>query len=71
MINYTERIGLLMADIVARVPTLSFIDMIKRAGLRASRPQRRRRPVRHLPLRLACHRASPAITTGAIAAPAR
>jgi len=27
MINYTERIGQLMADIVARVPTLSFIDM--------------------------------------------
>lgn len=27
MINYTERITLLMADIVARVPTLSFIDL--------------------------------------------
>jgi hypothetical protein len=27
MINYTERIGLLMADVVARVPTLSFLDM--------------------------------------------
>lgn len=27
MINYTERLALLMADIVARVPTLSFIDM--------------------------------------------
>ena len=27
MINYTERIGQLMADVVARVPTLSFIDM--------------------------------------------
>ena len=27
MINYTERIGQLMADIVARVPTLSFLDM--------------------------------------------
>ena len=27
MINYTERIALLMEDIVARVPTLSFIDM--------------------------------------------
>jgi hypothetical protein len=27
MINYTERIGRLMADVVARVPTLSFIDM--------------------------------------------
>jgi hypothetical protein len=26
MINYTERVGQLMADIVARVPTLSFID---------------------------------------------
>jgi hypothetical protein len=29
MINYTERISLLMEDIVARVPTLSFIDMSK------------------------------------------
>ena len=27
MINYTERIALLMEDLVARVPTLSFIDM--------------------------------------------
>jgi hypothetical protein len=27
MINYTERIGQLMADIVARVPTLSFLDV--------------------------------------------
>src|SRR5687767_2367063 len=27
MINYTERLSLLMQDIVARVPTLSFIDM--------------------------------------------
>jgi len=26
MINYTERLMLLMQDIVARVPTLSFID---------------------------------------------
>ena len=29
MINYTERLSLLMQDIVARVPTLSFIDMSK------------------------------------------
>ena len=29
MINYTERLSLLMQDIVARVPTLSFIDMRK------------------------------------------
>jgi len=29
MINYTERISLLMEDIVSRVPTLSFIDMSK------------------------------------------
>ena len=29
MINYTERITLLMEDIVARVPTLSFIDTSK------------------------------------------
>jgi hypothetical protein len=29
MINYTERLSLLMQDIVARVPTLSFIDMNK------------------------------------------
>jgi hypothetical protein len=27
MINYTERVSLLMEDIVGRVPTLSFIDM--------------------------------------------
>ena len=27
MINYTDRISLLMEDVVARVPTLSFIDM--------------------------------------------
>ena len=27
MINYTERLSLLMQDIVERVPTLSFIDM--------------------------------------------
>jgi len=27
MINYTERLTALMADIVARVPALSFIDM--------------------------------------------
>jgi hypothetical protein len=29
MINYTERISQLMADVVSRVPTLSFIDMSK------------------------------------------
>ncbi len=29
MINYTERLSLLMEDIVGRVPTLSFIDMSK------------------------------------------
>jgi hypothetical protein len=29
MINYTERLSGLMSDIVARVPTLSFIDMSK------------------------------------------
>ena len=29
MINYTERISLLMEDIASRVPTLSFIDMSK------------------------------------------
>jgi hypothetical protein len=29
MINYTEHLSLLMQDIVARVPTLSFIDMSK------------------------------------------
>jgi hypothetical protein len=27
MFNYTERLARLMEDIVARVPTLSFIDM--------------------------------------------
>ena len=29
MVNYTERISLLMADVVQRVPTLSFIDVSK------------------------------------------
>jgi hypothetical protein len=29
MVNYTEQISLLMADVVRRVPTLSFIDMSK------------------------------------------
>jgi hypothetical protein len=29
MLNYTERISLLMEDVVRRVPTLSFIDMSK------------------------------------------
>jgi hypothetical protein len=29
MLNYTERISLLMEDVVSRVPTLSFIDMGK------------------------------------------
>jgi hypothetical protein len=29
MVNYTDRISLLMADVVQRVPTLSFIDMSK------------------------------------------
>jgi hypothetical protein len=29
MINYTERISLLMEDVVSRVPTLSFVDMSK------------------------------------------
>src|SRR5688500_13285026 len=29
MINYTDRLHALMTDIVARVPTLSFIDMNK------------------------------------------
>ena len=27
MINYTDRLALLMQDVVSRVPTLSFIDM--------------------------------------------
>ena len=39
-----------MQDVVARVPTLSFIDMARRAGVRAARPVERRRRVRHLPL---------------------
>ena len=38
MINYTERLAGLMADIVARVPTLSFIDM--RRTLVFARPGR-------------------------------
>ena len=34
MINYTERLALLMQDIVSRVPTLSFIDMADVLGKR-------------------------------------
>ena len=50
MINYTERLTLLMQDIVSRVQTLSFIDVARRAGVRAVRTVERRRRVRHLPL---------------------
>ena len=50
MINYTERLTLLMQDIVSRVPTLSFIDMRGCAGVRAVGPIGRRRRVRDLPL---------------------
>ena len=45
MINYTERLTLLMRDIVARVPTLSFIDLAD-VLVFARRPIRRRRRVR-------------------------
>ena len=40
MINYTERLTLLMQDIVSRVPTLSFIDIARRARVRAVRAAR-------------------------------
>ena len=50
MINYTERLTLLMQDIVTRVEALSFIDMARRARVRAAGPHARRRRVRHLPL---------------------
>ena len=50
MINYTERLTLLMQDVVSRVPTLSFIDIARRARVRARRPLERRRRVRDLPL---------------------
>ena len=67
MINYTERLTLLMQDIVRRVPTLSFIDIARRARVRARRPIERRGRVRDLPLPHACRRASRATTSGAIA----
>ena len=65
MINYTERIDQLMADVVVRVPTLSFIDMSRvlvfaRAG--RSDAEGPTPPATASPF----HRASPAITTGAI-----
>ena len=46
MINYTDHLFLLMKDIVARVPTLSFIDMKRVLVLRAraARPPRARTP---------------------------
>ena len=50
MMNYTEALTILMQDIVARVPTLSFIDIARRARLRAVRALACRRRVRHVPL---------------------
>ena len=41
-----------MADVVARVPTLSFIDMSRVLVFATSRAERRRRAVRHVPLRV-------------------
>jgi len=38
MINYTERIALLMADVVNRTPLLSFIDLSEGSRLRQIRP---------------------------------
>ena len=45
MINYTERLARLMQDIVVRVPTLNFIDIGRRVGVRQARTIEGRRPV--------------------------
>ena len=50
MINYTERISVLMRDIVARVPAAVLHRPRRTAGLRAVRPVGRRGRLRHLPL---------------------
>jgi hypothetical protein len=70
MVNYTERISLLMAEVVQRVPTLSFIDMSKvlvfaRPGPQAA-PRARMRPA----IASAFRRASRATTSGATVAAA-
>ena len=69
MINYTERLTLLMQDVVTRVEALSFIDMadvlvFARQG--RTTPKARSRPA----TASRCRRASPATTSGAIATPA-
>ena len=62
MINYTDHLFLLMKDIVARVPTLSFIDMKRVLALRAGRTTAEGTRA----TASACRQASP-VTTGAIA----
>ena len=56
-----------MQDIVARVPTLSFIDIGRRARLRARRAARTPRARSPPATASRCRRASRAITSGAIA----
>jgi hypothetical protein len=70
MINYTERIGQLMADIVARVPTLSFLDC---HACLSSRALDEVTPKALTPPATAsrCRRANLGITTGATDAQAR
>ena len=50
MINYTERLTLLMQDIVVARADAVVHRHARRAGVRARRPLERRRRVRHLPL---------------------
>ena len=50
MINYTERIALLMQDVVSRVPALSFIDLSEVLVFARFGRSRCRGRVRHLPL---------------------
>ena len=50
MINYTERLTLLMQDIVSRVPALSFIDMRDVLVFARRGPLECRRRIRDLPL---------------------
>ena len=50
MINYTERITLLIDDVVKRVPALRYIDPTQPAGVREVRALARGRRLRDLPL---------------------
>ena len=67
MINYTERLTLLMQDIVARVPTLSFIDIADVLVFARFGPLRTPKARSPPATASAFRRASPATTSGAIA----